>query len=110
MWTYRRRLRVPWTDRVTNEEILRRVHTNRELLTTIKRRKAAYLGQISRHDRYQLLQLILEGKIDGRRGVGRKQMSWARNIRQWTGLRTMEELVSAARNRDQFQHVVANIH
>lgn len=110
MWTYRRLLRVPWTDRVTNAEILRRVHKNRELLTTVKRRKTAYLGHILRHDEYQLLQLILEGKIDGKRGIGRKQMSWARNIRQWTGLRTIGELVNTARDREQFQRVVANIH
>jgi len=38
---------------------------------------------------YQFLQLIIEGKIKGKRGIGRKKMSWLRNVRQWTGLRRM---------------------
>ena len=33
-----------------------------------------------RNTKYQLLQLIIEGKIDVRRGLGRKNMSWLRNI------------------------------
>ena len=82
MWTYRRLLSIPWTDRVTNEEVLRRMKKQRELLTNIKKRKTAYLGHILRNEKYKILQLILEKKIEGKRGIGRKQMSWTRNIRQ----------------------------
>ena len=43
---------------------------------------------------------ILEGKIEGgRRGIGRKTMSWLRNIRNWTGISSIGELCRAAETR-----------
>jgi len=41
MWVYRRVLRIPWTARRTNDEFLRIINKDRELLDTIKRRKTA---------------------------------------------------------------------
>jgi len=76
MWVYRRVLRIPWTARRTNNEVLRIINKERELLDTIKRQKTAYLGHVIRNKRYQILQLIIEGKIEGKRGIGRKKMSW----------------------------------
>lgn len=63
MWIWRKVLRIPWTDRVTNEEVLRRMNTTRQLMVTIKRRKTSYLGHILRNNKYKLLQRILKGKI-----------------------------------------------
>lgn len=110
MWLYRRILKVPWTARMTNEEVLRRVNKQRELFEVIKKRKTAYLGHIIRNTKYQFLHLLIEGKIEGRRGIGRKKMSWLRNIRQWTGLRDVQSLIHTARNKEQMENVIANIH
>jgi len=73
MWVYRRVLRIPWTSRRTNDEVLRIINKDRELLDTIKRRKTAYLGHVIRNERYQFLKLIIEGKIEGKRGIERKK-------------------------------------
>lgn len=110
MWLYRRMLKIPWTARKTNEEILRMVQRDRELLTTIKRKKAAYLGHVIRNERYHLIRLIIEGKIEGKRGIGRRRMSWLRNIRQWTGMRNAGDLIHAGRDREDWANVIANIH
>jgi len=110
MWLYRRVLKILWTARMTNEEILRRANRRRKLFETIKKRKTAYLGHIMRNERYQFLQLLIEGKIEGRRGIGRKKMSWLRNIRQWTGLRDIQSLIHTVRNREAMENVIANIH
>lgn len=110
MWIYRRLLRIPWTAKITNEEVLKRVDEDRELLRTIKRRKTAYLGHVMRNKKYQLLQLIIEGKIEGRRGMGRKKMSWLRNIRHWSGINSVGDLLHTAMNRREMENVVANIH
>jgi hypothetical protein len=100
MWCLRRMLRISWTDRVRNEEVLRRAGLqDRELFNYVKSKKTAYLGHIIRGERYTFQQLILEGKIEGRRGLGRKKMSWLRNIRQWTGIHSYEMLRNAAKNR-----------
>ena len=110
MWLYRRVLKIPWTARLTNEEILRRVNKQRELFELIKKRKTAYLGHIMRNTKYQFLHLLIEGKIEGRRGIRRKKMSWLRNIRQWTGLHDVQSLIHTARNREAMENVIANIH
>jgi len=82
------------------------------MLNTIKKRKTAYLDHVLRGERYQFLQLIIEGKIEDRRDMGRKKMSWLRNIRQWTGLCDMRSLVNTARDRENVIviHPLVDIH
>lgn len=109
MWVLRRMLKIPWTEHATNEEVLNRMGIERELLQTVKRRKAAYLGHIFRNSKYQFLQLIMEGKIEGRRGIGRKKFSWLKNIRDWTNL-DAHALFRIAQDRSEYARIVANIH
>lgn len=109
MWVFRRMLKIPWTDHVTNAEVINRMGRERELLQLVKRRKAAYLGHIFRNTKYQFLKLIMEGKIEGRRGIGRKKYSWLKNIRDWTNL-DAHALFRAAQDRNEYARIVANIH
>jgi hypothetical protein len=63
---------------VRNEEVLHRVKEERNIVHTIKRRKANWIGHILR--RNCLLKLVIEGKLEGRiemtgrRGRRRKQL------------------------------------
>ncbi|CAH2241180.1 jg3246 [Pararge aegeria aegeria] len=109
MWTFRRMLAISWTLKVSNEEVLRRVNQRRELLHTIKIRKVAYLGHVLRHERYELLQLIMMGRVAGRRGVGRRKKSWLRNIREWTEIASAAELFRLAKDRQEFTKLTANL-
>jgi len=92
-----------------NEAVVNRASAVRELLITVKCRKLSYLGHILNGDRYRILQLIMKGKIEGRRGVGRKHASWLRNLREWTGIRSAEQLFRLAEDRAQLAIVIANI-
>uniref|UniRef100_A0A8D9FE12 Uncharacterized protein n=1 Tax=Cacopsylla melanoneura TaxID=428564 RepID=A0A8D9FE12_9HEMI len=59
---------------------------SRELVNIVKCRKLQYLGHIMRNPvRYELLQLILQGKIDSKRQPGRRRISWLANLRTWFG-------------------------
>ena len=109
MWLYRRMLKISWTERITNLEVLERMCKDQELLTTIKRRKAAYFGHIFRNNKYSFLQLIVEGKIEGRRGIGRKRFSWLRNLRQWFNIGEASAIIRLAQDREEFQLMVANL-
>lgn len=109
MWLYRRMLRVPWTDKVSNQEILQRMRKDREVLNTVKRRKLQYLGHVMRNEsRYQLLQCILQGKVDGKRGPGRRRISWLKNLRTWFN-KTTTELFRLAVNKVMIARMVSNI-
>ena len=50
----------------------------------------------------------MKGKVEGRRGPGRRQYSWLRNVRDWTGL-SSQTLLREAQNRERFANVVANL-
>ena len=76
MWVYRRMLRVSWTDRMTNASVLESMEKDCEIIKSIKIRKLQYFGHIMRNSKYRILQLIIEGKIEGRRPRGRRKISW----------------------------------
>ena len=59
---------------MTNEEVLRRLHKDRELLATVKRRKLEYFGPMLRVLKYRLLQTIMQGKVEGKKRLGRKNL------------------------------------
>ena len=50
MWVYRRVLKISWTEKITNEEVLRRMGTGREIVRKFKTRKLQYLGHLIRHN------------------------------------------------------------
>jgi hypothetical protein len=73
MWCWRR-MEISWTNRVRKEEVLHRVKEERNILHTIKRRKANWIGHILRTN--CLIKRVTEGKIKvtGRIGRRRKQL------------------------------------
>ena len=80
MRCWKRMEKTSWTDRVRNEEVLHRVKKRRNIVHTIKRRKANWIGHILR--RNCLLQHVIEGyikrgsgiKVTRRRGTRRKDL------------------------------------
>ena len=71
-------MKVIWTDRVRNGEVLHSGEEGRDNLLTVKRREANRIGHILR--RNCLLKHVIEGKMEGRievtgrRGRRRKQL------------------------------------
>jgi hypothetical protein len=78
MWCWRRIEKTVWTDRVRNEDVLHIIKEERNMLHTIKRRKANWIGYILRGN--CLLKHMIEGKLEeriemtGRRGRRVKQL------------------------------------
>jgi hypothetical protein len=64
MWCWRWIQKISWTDHVRNEELLQTVKEDRNILHTIKRRKANCIGHIE--CRNCLLKLIIEGNLEGK--------------------------------------------
>jgi hypothetical protein len=70
MRCWRRMEKVSWTNRVRNEEVLHRVKEERNVLHTVKRRKANWIGHILR--RNCLLKHVIDGKVEERIEVTRR--------------------------------------
>jgi hypothetical protein len=77
MWCRRRIKKIIWTDSVKNE-VLHRVKEESNVLHTIKRKKAKWVGLVLRDK--CLLKYVIEGKVEGRievtgrRGIRRRQL------------------------------------
>lgn len=71
MWVHRRILRIRRLDRIRNEDVLHRVNKDLEIVILIT---------------VQKLHLATQGKIDVRRGFGRRRTSWLRKLKQWFNL------------------------
>ena len=52
---------ILWKDKVSNEEVLRRLGTERKLLDKIKKRKCRYYGHIKRKN--NVLTMAVEGRV-----------------------------------------------
>ena len=49
MWFYRRILRISYTKHITNEEVLNRMATTRNLIITVRRRQMSFFGHVMRN-------------------------------------------------------------
>ena len=95
MWVYRRVLKISWTEKVTNEEVLRRIGTGREILIQFKTRKLQYLGHLMRHNKSQIQ--LMEGNIEGRRSRGRPRNTWTTDITNTNGMKYIPTKESSVR-------------
>lgn len=78
-----------------NNEVYNRMQINRKIIEIIKIRKTAYLGQIIWNTKKKIALACHHGKIEGKRGPGSRQISWMKNIREWTGM-NLETLIRTA--------------
>ena len=84
MWCYRRILKISWTDRVTNVEVLRRVgETDKNIYRTICRRKLKFAGHDLRGSSGEMCKNIIEGSVEGKRSRGRQRKTWMGDIKEW---------------------------
>ena len=72
--------RVSWTERKTNEEVLKTVGEERRLVKTIVERKKKWIGHILRGK--GLMKDVLEGRMEGKRPRGRKRMGMIDELKE----------------------------
>jgi len=72
MWVWRRMAKVSWTEKKTNEEVLRMTGQNRKLIETIVDRKKNWIGHVLRGN--GLMLEVTEARMTGKRGRGRKKI------------------------------------
>ena len=108
MWIWRRILKVSWTERKTNEDILRTMGTTRQLMTSIRKRQLEFLGHIIREQKLE--SACLTGKMEGRRQRGRPRQKYIDGILRTVGNGiTQAGLIRRARDRKGWRSMVANV-
>ena len=79
LWCWRRLLRVPWTARKSNQSILKEINPEYSLEGLMLKLKLQSSGHMmQRAD--SLENILMLGKIEGRRRRGRERMRWLDGI------------------------------
>ena len=104
MWTLRRMLRISWQEHRTNESILQQCRITRQLLRNILRGQLKYFGHI-RRKQDSLEKIVMEGRVEGKRGKGRPLNSLSGNMKMWSG-KGLVELAALAQNRSRWREFV----
>jgi hypothetical protein len=104
LWTCRRILRVPWTERRTNFSVLEEVKPKRLLDATILRLKLRYFGHVMRA-KGSLERDIMLGQVAGYRRQGKPRMRWLDSMKEATGLR-LEVLKERVQDRKKWRMLV----
>eukprot|EP00795_Rhopilema_esculentum_P010184 gene10184-biopygen12799 len=108
MWFLRKMMRIPWTDKVSNEEVLARAGVNRRLINDIRMRQMRVLGHVLRKEG-----LELTGKIEGKRSRGRQIILWMNSLAGWihtNGITIKEtDLIHMTKNRELWQSMIAKV-
>jgi hypothetical protein len=64
-WSWRRMVKIKWTDRITNEEAFQKVKEERLLLKVLNNRRHSWIGRTIRHNEFVVN--ILEEAISEKR-------------------------------------------
>ena len=79
LWCWRRLLRVPWTEKTSNQSILKEISPECSLKGRMLKLKLQYFGHLmQRVD--SLEKTVMLGGIGGRRSRGRQRMRWLDGI------------------------------
>ena len=85
LWCWRRPLRVPWTERRSNQSILKEIGPGCSLEGLMLKLKLQYFGHlIWRADSFE--KTLMLGKIEDRRKRGWQRMRWLDGITNWMGI------------------------
>ena len=106
MWCWRRLLKISWTERISNEEVMRRMGNEREIIMKIRVRQMRFVGHVMRRGKIE--DLSLTGRIPGSRARGRQREKYMDGIKRIIGggIRTTD-ILQMTRNRELWQSRVA---
>ena len=79
LWCWRKLLRVPWTERRSNQSILKKISPKYSLEGLMLKLKLQYFGHLmQRADSFE--KTLMLGKIEGRRRRRQQRMRWLDGI------------------------------
>ena len=107
LWCWRRVLHITWKDKVTNEEVIRRISPKITLEATALKQKLTYFGHVMRSKNGMGRDIML-GKTEGKRRRGRQRTRWIEDVKNSTG-RRLAELKEISLNRSGWRRVVHNV-
>ena len=72
--------KISWTEKMTNEAVLKTVGEKQRMVEVIIQRKKNWIGHVVRGD--GLLREVIEGKMDGKRSRGRPRIGMLDELKE----------------------------
>ena len=108
MWCWRRMLRISWTERRSNTNILESIGSRRELLALVRKRQMSFFGHVMRAE--GLENLAMTGRIAGSRSRGRPRKKYLDRMKEIIGGGiTTQQLLMATRDREQWRSITGYV-
>ena len=109
MWFVRRIMKISWTEKKSNEEVMHSAGYRRCLMNNIRKRQLDFFGHINRADGIE--RQILCGKISGTRSRGRQRTKFTDSLNRFkTGSSSpINELIRETGNREEWRSMTADV-
>ena len=109
LWFLRRMMRIAWTERKSNTEVMEMTGYKRSLLRTIRKRQMKFLGHTCRKNGIETQ--ILCGKIEGRKSRGRQRTTYIDSLNNYATKKTISntELIRRTNNREAWRAMVVDV-
>ena len=98
MWFYRRILRISYTKHITNEEVLSRMATTRNLIT-VRGRQMSFFGHVMRNK--EIESFSRSGK-NRRKAQQRKTKNYTKSLSEWMKVEETE-MIRASKDRENWK-------
>lgn len=102
---YRKILRIGWVEKITNEELYRRIQPKQTMLERVKQRKLQLFGHICRMKEDRKIKALMFGIMEGANKRGRPHKEWCDDIEEWCGS-SLQDLSHRATDRKEWQKTV----
>ena len=108
MWFIRRMMRISWTDKKTNESVLKEANLERSLIKTLRQRQLEFLGHVCRHK--GLEHLAITGKIEGKRSRGRQRTTFIESLNSRSAnMDSNNSFLRLTESRSGWRAMIANV-
>ena len=109
LWCYRKMLKIKYVDHVTNEKVKKILEVKQRWSEELAKRKLRFAGHIMRGRCGSLVQLVLEGTVEGKRDRGRQRRVWADDVKNWSGSGSVGEAKRKSGIRVKWRTLVHNL-
>ena len=107
MWFWRRILKISWTHKISNKDVLIRAKCDRTLMETIRKKQLEFFGHLCR--KKGLEHQLLTEKIEGKRVRGRQRTTYLDSLKQLTNEKDTRTLLQKADDRESWKKLIVYV-
>ena len=96
-------LRIQWVEKLSNEKVLEKARTKRDLLNNIMGRQLRFIGHGLREG--DIEKGVAEGEITGKKARGRQRQKMLDNMKTRLVIKTLKDLVEVAKDRERWRRL-----